>query len=256
MAVLLLVFHLGIGDGGVAGGAPVDHPVAAVDKPLFIQAHKHFFYGGGAALVHGEAFPLPVTAGTDGFELADDAVAVGFFPIPSAFEEPFSAEHILGQPFLAHRLHHLGFGCNGGVVGAGHPQGFVSLHAAPTHQNILQCIIQSMAHMQLSGDVRGRHHDRVGFFLFSVSIFGVSGCVEIAAIQPKTVDAVFHLLRLIHLCQLFMLCHVVSSFLYQQNPVRPRLRGCVCGGLVFPPQHPHDLPHIHTVVVRVGVVLR
>ena len=41
-AVLFLVFHLGVRNGGVAVGAPVDHPVAAVDQALVIQADKHF----------------------------------------------------------------------------------------------------------------------------------------------------------------------------------------------------------------------
>ena len=37
MALLLLVFHLGVRDGGVAVGAPVHHPVAPIDEPLVVQ---------------------------------------------------------------------------------------------------------------------------------------------------------------------------------------------------------------------------
>ena len=40
VAVLLGVLHLGIRDGGIAVGAPVDHPVAAVDQALVVQADK------------------------------------------------------------------------------------------------------------------------------------------------------------------------------------------------------------------------
>ena len=63
VAVLLLIFHLGIADGGIAGGAPVDHAVAPVDEPLIVEALEHQLHRTGAALIEGEAFPFPVAAG-------------------------------------------------------------------------------------------------------------------------------------------------------------------------------------------------
>ena len=83
-AVLLLVFHFGVRDGSVAVGAPVHHAVASVDQALIIQAHKHFFHGVGAALVHGKALTLPVAGAAQLFQLADNAAAIRVFPCPGA----------------------------------------------------------------------------------------------------------------------------------------------------------------------------
>ena len=63
VAVLLLILYLGIADGGAAGGTPVDHAVAPINEPLIVQALEHQLYRAGAALIEGEAFPLPVAAG-------------------------------------------------------------------------------------------------------------------------------------------------------------------------------------------------
>ena len=96
-AVLLLVLHLGIRDGGVAVRAPVDHAVAAVDQALVVQPHKHFLDGLGAALVHGKPLTVPVAAAAQLFQLADDAVAELGLPGPGALQEAVAAHHLLGQ---------------------------------------------------------------------------------------------------------------------------------------------------------------
>ena len=54
-----------------------------------------------------------------------------------------------------------------------------------------------VAHVELAGDVRRGHHDGVGFLV------GVGLGVEVAAIQPELVDAVFHLARIILFCEFF-----------------------------------------------------
>ena len=54
-----------------------------------------------------------------------------------------------------------------------------------------------VAHVELAGDVRRGHHDGVGLLV------GVGLGVEVAAIQPELVDAVFHLARIILFCEFF-----------------------------------------------------
>ena len=205
-AVLLLVFYLGIADGGIAGGAPVDHAVAAVDEALIVQALKHQLHRTGAALIEGEALPLPVAAGAELFELADDAPAVLAAPFPGALQKAVTSDLLLGDTFLAHGFHDLGLGGDGGVIGAGQPQGLVALHAAPADQRVLKSIIQRVPHMQLAGDIGGRNDDGVGF-LFA---FGIG--VEVVFIQPELVGAVFDLLGVIDLFQLF--CHGDPPFFF------------------------------------------
>ena len=46
-----------------------------------------------------------------------------------------------------------------GVVGAGHPEGVVALHAPPADQHVLQGVVEGVAHVQGAGDVRRRDDD-------------------------------------------------------------------------------------------------
>ena len=57
-----------------------------------------------------------------------------------------------------------------------------------------------MAHMKLTRDVGGRHHNGVGLFLLAVFVLGVGGGVEVAAIHPELIGALLHLAGIIHLC--------------------------------------------------------
>ncbi len=72
---LLLVFHLDVGQSGVATGAPVDQAVVAIDQAVLVQLDEHRAHRRGEAFVHGEALPLPVTGGAQAFQLADDLSA-------------------------------------------------------------------------------------------------------------------------------------------------------------------------------------
>ena len=178
-------------------GAPVDHAVAAVDEALVVQADKDFLDSLRAALVHGEALTLPVAAAAQLLELADDAVAVLGLPGPGALQEAVAAHHFLGQALSTHGLHDLGLGGNGSVVGAGHPQGGIALHPLGADQDILHGVVHGVAHVQLAGDVRRGHNDGVGFLV------GVGLRVEVAAVQPELVDAVFHLAGIVLFCEFF-----------------------------------------------------
>ena len=44
MSCLVLVFDLGVRDGGKAVRTPVDYALAAVDKSLFIKTDKYLLY--------------------------------------------------------------------------------------------------------------------------------------------------------------------------------------------------------------------
>ena len=54
-----------------------------------------------------------------------------------------------------------------------------------------------VAHVELAGDVRRRHHDGIGLLV------GVGLRVEVAAVQPELVDAVFHLAGIVLFCEFF-----------------------------------------------------
>ena len=203
-ALLGLVLDLGVRDRGVAVGAPVDHTVSAVDQALIVQADEHFLDGVGAALVHREAFALPVAGAAQLFQLADDAVAVGVLPVPGALQKAVAADHLFGQALLAHFGNDFGLGGNGGMVGAGHPQGGVALHPLVAGQDVLPGFVHSVAHVQLAGNVRRRHDDGKRFFA------AVDLGMEIPLVAPVLVDAVLGALRGILFGEFFR--HIVTSW--------------------------------------------
>ena len=196
-ALLVLILHLGIGDAGLAVGAPVDDALAAVDQVLVVQILEDLQHSLAAALVHGETLAVPVAGAAQLFQLAHNAVAVLVLPGPGALQEALAAQHLLGQALFLHLGHNLGLGGNGGVVGAGHPQGGIALHALVADQNILPGLVHGMAHVQLAGHVRRRHHDGVG--LFALIRLGV----EVAAIQPEGINVVLHAGGIIQFFQFF-----------------------------------------------------
>ncbi len=177
-------------------GAPVDDTLPLVDEALVIQADKHLIDRLGAALVHGEALPLPVAGGTQLFQLGHNAPAVLLLPGPGPLEEALPAHLLLGEALLlAHILHYLGLRRDGGVVGAGHPEGVVALHPPPTDEDILHGVVQSMAHVKLPGDIGRGHDDGVGLPGF------IYLGVEIALVLPEFVHPVFRLLGVVDLFQ-------------------------------------------------------
>ena len=181
-------------------GAPVHHAVAAVDQALIIQAHKHFFYGVGAALVHGKALALPVAAAAQLLQLADDAVAVLGLPCPGALQKAIAAHHLFGQALFAHLGYDFSLGGDGSVVGAGHPQSSVTLHALVAGQDVLPGLIHGVAHVQLAGNVRRRHHDSKGLFA------AVDLGMEVTLVAPVLVDAVLSALGRILFGEFFWHC--------------------------------------------------
>ena len=203
LALLLLVLHLGVGDGGIAAGAPVHHPVAPVDEALLVQPHEHLHHRPVEPLVHGEALPGPVAAGAQLLLLFYDAPAVFLPPLPGPLQEALPAQILLGQPLLAQGVDDLHLGGDGGVVGARQPQGGVALHAVIAGEHVLGHGVHGVAHVKLAGDVGRGHHDDEGLF----ARHPVGG--EIALVHPVRIQPPLHLLGLEHLLHFpLLLLHV------------------------------------------------
>ena len=204
VARLVDILDLRVGERRQAVRAPVDDAAALVDQALVIQLAECLADGTGAALVHGEAAAVPVAGRAHLFLLLDDAVAVLLLPGPDALQELLAAQVIAGHALLgAQFLLHLDLGGNAGVVRAGEPQGIVALHALEAGQDVLQRTVQCVAHVELAGDIGGRHDDGKRLLI------GVGLRLEAAAVHPHLVDAGFHVPRIIHLRQFF---HMLSPF--------------------------------------------
>ena len=156
--MLFLVDHLLGREGCQRLRVPVDHAQAAVDVTLVVQVDKHLDDALRALLVHGERCTVPVAAGTQSAQLLEDDASVLVGPVPGVLQELVARQVVLLDALLGQFLHHLSLGSNRGVVGAGHPAGILALHACTANENILNGVVQHVAHVEHTRHV-GRWDD-------------------------------------------------------------------------------------------------
>ncbi|MDT4818223.1 hypothetical protein FQZ97_513140 [compost metagenome] len=161
-ALLVVVLHFEVGDGGVELGVPVDQALATVDQAVFVQAHEGFLDRIGQALVHGEALARPVHGGAEAADLPGDGAAGLVLPLPDLLQELLAAQVVTGDALGGQLALHHHLGGDAGVVGARLPQGVAALHAAEADQGIHDGVVEAMTHVQAAGHVRRRDHDGVG----------------------------------------------------------------------------------------------
>ncbi len=187
----LLMFHLNIGKGGMATGTPVDHVVALVDQPGPVQVDKNAAHRPGAALIHREALPGPVTGGSERMKLPGDMPVVYLFPFPDLLQKALSAQLMAGEPFTGKILLHPDLGGDAGVVCSRQPKGIITLHPPPADQRILYGDIESMAHMQRTSNIGRGNHDSKGLrILFPRS-------PKVVPLKPEAISLFFNSGRII-----------------------------------------------------------
>src|SRR3989344_7096974 len=76
--------------------------------------------------------------------------------------------------------------CDGGMVGAGEPEGGESPHTLIANKNILNGKTERVAHMEYPGRVWRRHHDSEGL---SLRTLRQVIWIKIAAFFPRGLDA-------------------------------------------------------------------
>ena len=215
-AGLLGVFDFCVRQCRGAVRTPVDDAVTAVNQSLIIEIDEHFPHGTGAAIVHGKALARPIAGGTQLFELPCNACLVGVLPRPYAAQE-FLTSEVVARLSLVHAqaLLHLDLRGYAGVVGAGNPQGIVALHPLGAHQNILQCLVQRVPHVELTGHIRGGDDHRKG----GRGICRIRG--EVSPVAPHLIDAVFKFRRGIGFWQFGRRIHAISLlyFLFFREPL-------------------------------------
>ena len=222
IALDLDLLHFEVGDRGEQFRIPVHQPLVFVDQPFAVQFDEHLHDRARQALVHGEAFARPVAGSAEALQLVDDGVAALRLPLPDAFEE-FGAAHVAAARLLPfHQLpfdHHLGR--DAGVIGAGLPQHVAAAHALEAAENVLQRVVERVAHMQRARHVRRRDHDgeRRGVFPFRAA------GLERAALLPDPGHAAFDIGGLV-----VFLDHGTAIWgcgAALENPPRPRQENVV-----------------------------
>ena len=204
MACLILIFHLSIGDGGFALGAPVDYALTAVDEALFIELTENLAYGGGASLVQSEALSLPVTGAAELFELLDNGSAVIFLPFPGSFEEAVTAHVLFCEALGAHVFNDFYLGGNGSMISTRHPECLIALHTFHADEHVLNGLVQCVAHVKFAGNIWRWNNNGERFFI------RIYLGVEISAVQPELVYAALHLRGVIGFVKFS--AHLIFSF--------------------------------------------
>ena len=129
-------------------------------------------------------------------ELLDDDAAVLFLPCPDAFEE-FLAAEVVAMPDFAGFLQRFlddGLGGDAGVVGAGQPEDFLAVHARLAGEDVLDGVVEDVAHGEHAGDVRRRDDDGIRR-AFGRHARGVGG--EAVLLQPEVIPLVLDGLRFV-----------------------------------------------------------
>jgi hypothetical protein len=94
--------------------------------------------------------------------LVDDGVARRPFPLPDALDELIPSERISGKP-LGHQLFFDDVLCGDpGMIRSRKPERVPSLHAAPPDQDVLQGMIQGVADVKRSRDIRRGDDNAIG----------------------------------------------------------------------------------------------
>ena len=166
MTGLSFMLHLNIRNSGVAIWAPVGNAGSLINQALFIKADKNLTDSLGTALVHSKTLSIPIQRGTQGTKLAHNTAAKLFLPIPNSLQELLSAQFIAIGAFCPQSTLYLGLSSYTSMVTTRHPQGIVALHTAPANQNILQSVVQCMAHMELASYIWRWDNNAIWFLFF------------------------------------------------------------------------------------------
>jgi len=119
-------------------------------------------------------------------QLLEDDAAVLLLPLPGILEELLAGEVFLADAHTFELGHDLALCRDGSVVGAGDPAGVLAVHTRLADEDVVEGIVEHVAHMKDAGDVRRRYHDGIRFP--SVR-FGVEKLV----LEPIGIPLVFHL---------------------------------------------------------------
>ncbi len=155
------LLDLEVRDRRAQARVPVDHVVVAVDEPLLVQVHEHPRDRLDVVGVHREALVLVVERRAQLAELARDIAAVLLDPLPDALDERLAADVVPRDALRLELLLHHPLRGDAGVVLAEDPLGPLPAHPRHADLQVLDRRVQRVAHVEVAGDVRRRHRDRV-----------------------------------------------------------------------------------------------
>ncbi len=100
VAFHVFVFNFQIRNRGVQFWIPVHQTFTTVDQVIFVQTYKHFLNRFVEAVIHGEAFTIPVDRRTQAAQLLGDGATRLVFPFPDFVDERITAVIVLRFAFF------------------------------------------------------------------------------------------------------------------------------------------------------------
>ena len=147
MTLLVAVDNLLCREHGLCLRVPVHHAQTAVDKSLFVEVHEHLQHALRALLIHSERCAVPIARRTETAQLLEDDSTMFVCPVPSVLKELFASEVALLDALLCKTIYYLSLCSNRSVVGARYPTSILSLHACAAHEDVLNRIVEHVAHV-------------------------------------------------------------------------------------------------------------
>ena len=190
LAMFLLIYNLLVGKSGESLGVPVDHAHPTVDESFLIEVAEDADHALGTGLVHCERGAFPIARSTELAELLENNAAVLVGPVPCVTQELLAGERVLLDTLLCQFSHDLGLGRYGCMVGTGHPACVLAGHACAANEDVLDCIVEHVTHMEHAGNVRRRNHDSIRFAV-------IGNGVEQSVLHPISVPFVLNVLRVV-----------------------------------------------------------
>ncbi len=146
-----------------------------------------------ASLVHRECCTVPITASAKLAELLEDNAAMLVCPVPSVLEKLLTGEVCLLDALLCEAVYNLGLCGDAGVVGARNPTCVLTLHARTAHENILDCIVEHVAHVEHTRHVRWWDDHSIRFTTIWLG-------AEELVVEPVLIPFTFHCLWIVLTC--------------------------------------------------------
>ena len=168
------IFDFQIRNGRLEMRVPVDEAFAAIDQAVFVHLDEDLDDGVVEVAFfacrrirspgHGEGVAGPIAGGADPLQLVDDGAAGLLLPFPDLGRKRLAPHVAAARQLRFHKVafhnHLRGDPC---VILARLPQRVMALHPVPARQDVLQGVVEGVAHVQNAGHVRRGDHDAEGF---------------------------------------------------------------------------------------------
>ena len=161
VALLVTIDDLLCRKHGLCLWIPIDHAETTIDESLLVEVNEDFEHTFTTLLIHRESSSIPIAGCTQTAQLLEDDASVFVCPSPSMLQELLTSEVALLDALFCQTIHHLCLRSNGSVVCARHPTSILAVDTSLTNENVLNGVVEHVAHVKHTRHVWWGNHNRV-----------------------------------------------------------------------------------------------